>query len=87
MIWHKNYQDMNWKELVAEGKKRGLDQRLFAIKGAEGAAERDCIEIIRQLNSLDQQRDSWNAKLIALISLAISILVLIISFAKNIFAW
>lgn len=70
---------MNWKELVAEGRKKGLDRRLFSFKGVEGAGERDRIEIIRQLNSLDQQKDSKDAKLIALISLAISVLALIVS--------
>lgn len=86
IVWHKNYQDMNWKELVAEGKKRGLDRRLFSIKGMEGAGERDYIEIIRQLNLLDQQKDSRDAKLIALIALIISVLSLIVCLAINVFA-
>lgn len=69
---------MNWKELIAEGKKRGLDRRLFTTKGIEGAGERDRIEIIHQLNLLDQQKDSRDAKLIALISLMISAIALIL---------
>lgn len=76
---------MGWNELIAEGRKRGLDQRLFSIKGMEGAGERDRIEIIRQLNLLDQQQNFRNAMLIAIISLAISILSLIFSLAKNVF--
>ncbi len=68
---------MSWKELVVEGKKRGLDIRLLSYKGMEGAGERDRIEIIRQLNLLDQQKDSRDAKLIALISLIISAIALI----------
>ena len=82
ILRYKNYKDMKWKELLLEGKKRGLDQQLFSFKGTEGAGERDRIEIIRQLNLLDQQKNSWNAQLIALISLAISILSLIVSFKK-----
>jgi len=84
MFKHKNYKNMDWNEVVTEGKKRGLDRRLFSIKGMEGAGERDRIEIIHQLNLLDQQQNFRNAMLIALISLAISILSLIVSLVKNV---
>lgn len=70
---------MNWNELVSEGRKMGLDEQLFSFKGVEGAGERDRIEIIRQLNLLDQQRDSRGVKLIALISLIISAISLAIT--------
>lgn len=77
--YKKNYEDMNWNELVSEGRKRGLDKHLLSFKGVEGAGERDRIEIIRQLNLLDQQKDSRHTKLIALISLVISAISLAIT--------
>ena len=75
----KDYKNMNWNELTSEGRKRGLDKHSFSFKGVEGAGERDRIEIIRQLNLLDQQKDSRDTKLIALISLVISAIALVIT--------
>ncbi|MBU4381395.1 hypothetical protein L6255_02815 [Candidatus Parcubacteria bacterium] len=68
---------MSWNELIKEGKKRGLDRQILSFKGVEGAGERDRIEIIRQLNLMDQQKYSRDTRLIALISVVISVLALI----------
>jgi len=65
MFSHKNYNDMNWEELITTERKR------------------DRIEIIRQLNLLDQHKNSRDTKLVALISSVISIISLIVSFTKE----
>lgn len=74
----KNYEDMSRKELTDVARRRGLDLRLLTFKGEEGAWERDRIVIIRQLNTLDQQKreeerwfQTWWGK--ALIALAVTV--------------
>lgn len=78
----KGYYDMEWKELVAEAHKLRLDPRLTSMKMAEGAGERDRMEIIKHLTMRDTEQSSHMTLLLTALGVVIGIIAIFVSIAR-----